>query len=235
MKPYVRKVRRSVNAASTIGFTVIAITLAFLNIWVHNETSNSAQTSNLATNLIPSAIIWAAWTVFVAAIVFWVFQTWSEYDRRLNDPSWILKFQDTWLSSAKQRRFAAESLLAYHVGNEGEKKKADLDLIDDVLDILEDVGFYVDGDQISPEVAHHHLFYWIRGYWFAAQPYIAEKQRLEATQWDHLGPLYKETSEIEAKKRKEKPVSVGLSGNQIVEFLTEEIEAETDETDDKSS
>jgi len=87
-----------------------------------------------------------------------------------------------------------EVLLPYHDGTEGEKKKSALDLIDDVLDILEDVGFYVDGDQISPEVAHHHLFYWIRGYWFAAQPYITEKQQLEPTQWDHLGLLYKETA-----------------------------------------
>jgi hypothetical protein len=94
------------------------------------------------------------------------------------------------------------------------------------------VGFYAEADQISREVAHHHLYHWIRGYWFAAQPYIDEKQRGEGTWWDHLSILYEETAEIEAKKRKVKLANLALSELEIAEFLREELKTGTTESDD---
>lgn len=90
-----------------------------------------------------------------------------------------------------------------------EKKDPDLehpDLvnIDDALDFFEDLGFYVEGDQISPEVAHQAFYYWIEGYYTAARQYIEFRQKTSPTAWDHFKPLYDITSEVEASKVKDK-------------------------------
>jgi hypothetical protein len=55
------------------------------------------------------------------------------------------------------RSRAAESLKSHA----GHLRKTDLHLsdIDDVLDIFEDIGFYLYGDQLTPEVAHHSFHY----------------------------------------------------------------------------
>jgi hypothetical protein len=223
MKRLVRILKRSVNAASSIGFTFIALALAWLNIWVHNQTS--------PTYSIPAAVVLAAWAIFVVAIVFWLVQASSEYNRRIHDPTWILKYQEIWDNSARQRRVAAKALIDSREHLSDVDCMQGLTSVDDVLDILEDVGFYAEADQISREVAHHHLYHWIRGYWFAAQPYIMAKRQEEGTWWEHVRILYEETSEIEAKKRNMKLVALALSDNKVTEFLKEELEAGTAELD----
>jgi hypothetical protein len=100
-----------------------------------------------------------------------------------------------------------------------------LEDIDDVLDFLEDIGFYVHGDQISPEVAHHHFYHWIRGYYFAARDYIEAWQEQESESWRHIKELFETTRELETTGKGR----TTLTGEQISEFLDSEIRAWEDE------
>ena len=46
----------------------------------------------------------------------------------------------------------------------------------DILDVLDDLGFYLQTIHISRDVVHHYFYWWIRGYVVLAQPYIAKKR-----------------------------------------------------------
>ena len=74
--------------------------------------------------------------------------------------------------------------------------------IDSVLDFFKDLGFYVKGSQISPEVAHHAFHAWIRGYYCAAREYMETAQEREPTQWEFVAYLFEETHSIEIERGK---------------------------------
>src|ERR1019366_4349487 len=90
------------------------------------------------------------WVVcgLLLGLVFLSLQTWLEYRRRTHDPTWILKFQEQFDSLNEKRAKASERLSSDgdHL-NDLEKYKQELSDIDDVLDFLEDIGFYMQGDQ----------------------------------------------------------------------------------------
>ena len=161
-----------------------------------------------------------------AGVLFLIVQTYFEFRRRTYDPTWALKYQDIWDESVHLRSKAAKILLEHcdKLSQIGEDDNDSLLCpIDDVLDILEDIGFYMQGDQLSPEVAHHHFYHWIRGYWFSGEEYIQAWQRIEPARWQHLKNLFDETSAIESsidKGAKEKPV---LSKEDIKKFLRSEM------------
>jgi hypothetical protein len=75
--------------------------------------------------------------------------------------------------------------------------------IDDVLDFFDDLGFFVRGHQISPEIAHQFFYEWIRGYYaWTADSYIRVTQNDYPTQWEYVHQLYSLTSDIESKRLK---------------------------------
>jgi hypothetical protein len=158
---------------------------------------------------------WQIWAVGVLAAGLLTLRAWSEYRQQTYSPQWMSsmfwnQFDDD--STKKARCLASKTLKAY--GGEKlrlalEKKDPDLEQpdlvnIDDALDFFEDLGFYVEGDQISPEVAHQAFYYWIEGYYTAARQYIEFRQKTSPTAWDHFKPLYDITSEVEASKVKDK-------------------------------
>jgi hypothetical protein len=73
--------------------------------------------------------------------------------------------------------------------------------LDDVLDLFEDMGFYLKGDQLSSKVVHHNFEYWIRIYCQKAERYIGDKRISEPLQWEHIEYLIKAVSQVELKKR----------------------------------
>jgi hypothetical protein len=160
----------------------------------------------------------------LAALMFLVVQTYVEYKRRTYDPTWVLKLQEMW-ESKEDIRAAASQVIRDHGDKLAKVNEYEslLSPIDDALDLLEDIGFYVHGDQISPEVAHHHFYHWIRGYWCAAQEYIQAWQAKETARWEHLPKLYDETSEIELSIQGGKKAQLWRSDSQMAEFLNEEI------------
>jgi hypothetical protein len=167
-------------------------------------------------------IPWAILELFVG-FAFLSLQTWLEYRRRTHDPTWILKFQEQFNSLDNQRTKASECLLSNsdHL-NDLEKYEQELSDIDDVLDFLEDIGFYMGGDQISPEVVHHHFYHWIRGYWEASENYVKAWQRKEPARWNHLKSLYETVTEVEVLESDLLRAQLVLKPDEVATFLKNE-------------
>jgi hypothetical protein len=163
----------------------------------------------------------------VVGVVLLVLQALSEYRHRTYDPTLVFRFDQRFYDKEEigDARFRAAKTLR---DNQGNLRRTDpkLEEIDDLLDFLEDLGFYQHGDQISPEVAHHHFYYWIRGYYLAARDYIEAWQAKpkEPPRWNHIKELFETTSEIEAEDKGK----TSLNEKEISKFLDEEIRTFSD-------
>src|SRR4029077_8270466 len=104
---------------------------------------------------------------YIGFLLFFAFALvgWYEYRKRKYDPTWTLKYQEMFDGMTKERAEAARTILKNKSSlSKVEEMRDELSLIDPVLDFFEDIGFYMRGDVISPETAHHHFYHWIRGY-----------------------------------------------------------------------
>jgi hypothetical protein len=140
-----------------------------------------------------------------AAFICW--QTRLNYRRKTYDPTWIQKYQDKFDGMGSERLEAAATLLIRNTREELKdlsttEKRNELARIDDVLDFFDDIGFYIQGDYITPEVAHHHFFHWIRGYYLSAEDYIFEWRTIESGRWNHLEELYRVVCRLEAEEKR---------------------------------
>jgi hypothetical protein len=173
---------------------------------------------------------WSPWLIVggvITAAILMAFRARSKYLQRTYDPKWINKFNEQFLdqeSMIKSRRLAAKTLMEY----EGRLDSGDkqLDSIDDVLDFFEELGFYVKGDQVSPEFAHQSLFNWIEGYYTAAESYIRYEQTITPTSWDHIEYLYVVTKQVEEEISKKKVDK--LNSAELMTFLDNECEDRDD-------
>ena len=163
----------------------------------------------------------------VLSLVLILFQSCLKYAKDKYDPTLALHYEKTFDEDMKSARSKAAQALKDHkhhlseIDNADYKKK--LEVVDQVLDFLDNLGFYLKGEQISDAVMHQHFYYWIRGYWLAAQPYINawRSKPGEGPRWEHIETLFDATCEVECstgKTRKERE-----RGINIVEFLDEEI------------
>jgi hypothetical protein len=175
----------------------------------------------------PPLLLILLYAILTVGLIAWLAKTWSGYIRITHDPTWALTYQNTWDSDDgyRRRRVAAVAIETYkadltNVRDYGTK----LSDIDDALDILEDIGFYVFGGQISPEAAHHHFFYWIQGYWCCVVDYVKSIQVDDPTRWENLERLFNVTSvvEIQRSRRKLSADKLWLTDVRKHEFLDEE-------------
>ena len=167
-------------------------------------------------------IPWWLIAIGIVGVGLLVYQAWSEYQHRTYDPTWVFRFDDRFYDGEfREIRCRAAKVLKDNQRKLGRTDK-DLDDIDEVLDFFEDIGFYVHGDQISPNVANHHFYHWIRGYYLAARDYIEawQQQPIEPTRWNHVKELYAITSEIELEGKGK----TDLEKDGILKFLDEEID-----------
>jgi hypothetical protein len=168
-----------------------------------------------------SEIPWWLIVIGMVGVGLLGFQAWAEYQHRTYDPTLAFRFDERFYSDEfKATRFTAAKVLK---DNQGNLRRTDTELedVEDMLDFFEDIGFYAQGDQITPEVAHHHFYHWIRGYYLAARDYIEAWQAQERTRWTHFKELFDVASEIEDKSRGK----TILKGEEISAFLDQEIEA----------
>ena len=120
--------------------------------------------SSLRTPDFNSLIVWV---LLCAWLVLFGFQMIAEYQRRTYDPTLMFKFDDKFDSrELKLTRSNAATVLKSNQAGLGCAGFRSSD-VDDVLDFFEALGFFMRSDQITPEVAHHAFFYWIRGYYSA--------------------------------------------------------------------
>lgn len=178
-----------------------------------------------APSTVPSWVIpIALFTVFtvIGAVVAASFQAWSEYQRRTYDPAIIFRFDDRF--GSQDMRVARANAARILKSNQGKLRDTNPAFagIDDVLDFFDDLGFYVRGHQLTPEVTHHTFFHWIRGYYVAARDYIEVAQREEPLQWENIRELYETMGEIEAERTGRRETRAPTN-SQITTFLDEEI------------
>ena len=158
--------------------------------------------------------------VIIGFIVF--AKAYFQYQNRTYDPTWALRFQTMFDGMLDNRKKAAKAISNHNADLKNiDAHMNELSDVDDVLDFFEDIGFYVKGGQMSPEVAHHHFYHWIRGYWRASRAYIQAWQRLEPKRWNCIGDLFDTTCDIEisgTKRSKQQELDEG----DIATFLSEE-------------
>ncbi len=163
--------------------------------------------------------------LLILAIVLLIIQTWAEYRKRTYEPTLAFKLGEIFESEEMiaARSIAAQFLQTNHV-RLSDPGLSCLDL-DDVFDFFESVGFYMNGDQISPEAAHHWYHYWVRGYYSAGQEYLRARQYKdkEPTQWKFIKKLLDATNEIERKMNKEHYQDI-IKDEKLKKFLSDEIE-----------
>jgi hypothetical protein len=120
------------------------------------------------TKTLDANVISVPWWLIIGGIIgviLLLFQAGVEYQVRTYDSALAFRFDDRFFDDEMRKaRSKAAKLLKE---SQGKLRRTDPELadIDDVLDFFEDLGFYQHGDQITPEVAHHHFYHWIRGYY----------------------------------------------------------------------
>lgn len=190
------RLRRLAGAASESLLPLLAIVASGAGFFIQSNGGPS-----------PSIPPWLFYAIAIVFAALWLLQTWFGYVRKTHDPTWALKYQEAWDSedSYRRRRTAAATIekLQPHLADL-ECYGDELSEIDDALDVLEDLGFYVLGEQISPEAAHHHFYWWIQGYWCCARDYITAIQTKgqDPTRWENIKPLFDVTSDIELQRSK---------------------------------
>jgi hypothetical protein len=165
---------------------------ALASIWLSSESApSSAPNAHVST-------IYVFTIATVVTLILLALQWRFEYRKRTYEPTWGLKFVDDFFSRDMRhtRRRAAEALKP-NLSNTAELKSSDLD---EVIDFFEQLGFYMRGDQITPEVAHHSFHYWICGYYSAAKDYIGTVRKTNVSSWEHVELLFEMTHEIEVER-----------------------------------
>lgn len=216
-----RRVWRFVGVATLLFVTLVLPMIAVMVAGILSASNPIQPTPSSPV----AAHAWSAlpgWTIllFIIGVVGLFLHAVFEYQRRTHDPTWIFRFQDIFDGDdfIELRKAAVDVLRK----NRGNLAATDLELtpIDEVLDFFEDLGFYERGGQISVEVIHHHFYYWIRGYYRAAEPYIKARQAEESATWEHLEPLLALLQRVEAEHDRYKDY---LTDKDLDEFFDEEI------------
>lgn len=164
------------------------------------------------------------WGLIVAAIVTLILlaiQWRFEYRKRTYDPTWALKFDDLFVSNQMRERRSRAAVVLKTKASQSRDPTFRSKEIDEILDFFEDLGFYMRGDQITPEVTHHAFFYWIDGYYSATRDYIEMSQHASPTHWEFVSELFETTFEVEMKRSKGKCKRF-LDANELSIFLDEE-------------
>ena len=182
----------------------------------------------VATKMNASLLV-IAWIVAVSSFIIAIiliglllFKTTLEYRFRTYDPATVLPLDRQFFNDMKEKQSKAAAICLQRLNNTQWKDIKSVDDVDEVLDFLTDVGFYLRGGQISDEVAHHHFFHWIRGWYCALESYIkyfAEKNNEDAPYRD-VEALFQRTARVEMRYEKHKTM---LTNDDLIEFLETEL------------
>lgn len=164
------------------------------------------------------------WVLLVLLAILLGLQMNAEYQRRTYDPTWMFKFDDDFNSddTRRKRSKAANDLKTNQMQLRDENFKSDA--LEDILDFFEGIGYLMQGDEITPEVAHQAFYYWIEVYCSITREYVEKVQRKNPTAWECVKGLLQLTTEVE----KERLKKLGrnwepLDPTNVGDFLKEEI------------
>jgi len=155
------------------------------------------------------------------AITTW-FSIWKDAYRRKYDPTLALKYTDIFFKDNKEEKHrATEVLIRFHQGTKKWKDIENSSEIEPVLDVLDDIGFLLQGYQISDWVVYQYFSFWIQLYYEASREYIEMVRNDNTTIYEHIPPLYEDMMKIEAHNTK-KPESELTFGEGLLEALRRE-------------
>lgn len=161
--------------------------------------------------------------VLTVAFIILIISTVSEYQRKTHDWTLIFKYQD-WFNELHAKKGDANSVrnnaAQYLLSNNDKGKTA----LWDILDLFEDMGFYLKGNQLSSKIIHHYFYHWIRIYCQKAEKHIADYRSEEPARYEHLPRLLEAISNIEAKKQKVPIDKLKLSDEKLKQYLEEELD-----------
>ena len=136
-----------------------------------------------------------AFAAVVGIVVsIWVLQSQLSNSRFALSVDTLLKMEERFNSPdmVKKRKKAAKALLG----------KTHHEDADDVLDFLETIGIMVHRGALDEEMVWNTFFYWVDGYWEAAQSHIQEEQKKNPEVWRELEYLEKRCLTFEDAKMK---------------------------------
>ena len=172
---------------------------------------------------------WIFWLILFFGFSLIFLQTFTEYHRRTHDPLLILEWQEMFDEMGKARDAAARAMIEYlsvskHERSWSKVSKAKPEDLEDVFDLFDDLGFYIEGGQFSPEVAHHHFYNWIRIYLQEGFSYIEQnrKDNHEPKKWDHCEFLFQQVNEIE-KTTNQFETDLNWSDDKLKKYLSYEL------------
>ncbi len=193
-----RRIIVSINVATVIAFFALLVAAV-----------RQAQQSG--------AVNWSIYGLGALGLLLIGLQTYANRIIRQYDPTLAFKLQDL-LHADETREVRARG--ARHFQKTGRWNRD----VEAALDVIEDVGFYVENDVIGVEVAHHHFYHWVRGYVQTADDYIANYRRKEPLAYEWAGRLLERLTEYESRRSQ---IHVGkLVWDQLMidEFIKGEIE-----------
>jgi hypothetical protein len=126
------------------------------------------------------------------------------YRKSKFDVTLALKYDDKFFVRSKPERLLAATaakLVLNAKDDESYHRAAKNTDIEPVLDIFEDIGFLVHGDQISDEVVHHFFYHWIRMYVSPLEKYIIGLRSKEEAEYKYILPLFYRIRLIEAREK----------------------------------
>ena len=156
---HVKEIRAQTPEALGIRFACLfgggtALLIALATIIAADATSPSHASLPL---FFSPLLFWLLIGGAIAGVFLLGLQWRAEYRRRTYDPTWAIAF-DTKFNNAEIRvaRSKAARLLK---DNQGKLRSVDVGLadIEDILDFFEDLGFYMDGDQITRRLSITHF------------------------------------------------------------------------------
>lgn len=215
------KIRRFISAGSSVAL-VLLIPVAALAISMLGKIGATPNHPGSVLIEVPEG-----WMITVAviggglALVVGLVEMFMRYRVATYDPTWALKYSDMFIEMTRDRSRAATVLLECSSDKLAkiEEFRVQLGDIDDVLDLFDDIGLYVRGGQISPELAAHYFYHWIRGYYQASNRYIKAWQQKEKQRWCNIEFLWKVVLQVEEGLWG----TDDLSPKELEAFLTEEV------------
>jgi hypothetical protein len=217
------KLERLLRSTLEISFPAIIILLLAVAL---PAISQQGQTITTQFHISPSGQ-----RIFILiALTLIVYQVYRMYLAKTYDHSLVMKFQADFdnlkekpESGPSTRHKCASACLSFmqqqHWQTNGDWGLVNYsDEIEDILDFLEDLGFYLRQNQLSDEVVYHHFCHWILIYVPPLERYI-NKRRVddgEPTTWEHVAYLYKTMVVMEAWKSS-KPFKFCIESPKTVE------------------
>ena len=173
----------------------------------------------------PPGHSWVWYALWLCAFIYFVTSCLSitkDARRRKYDPTLALKYTDIFFEDIKdEKRKATDVLITFHSGSTKWIDFPDACEIEPVLDVLDDLGFLLQGQQLSDWVVYQYFSFWVQLYYEASQDYIELRRSKDTTLWEHLPELYSDMMKIQSHKNK-KPAAELIFGDDLVQLLKDE-------------